>query len=183
MSEKIHDEDSRLNKLDTSTTPMATGENPEEKLVAAPSKPKVERKIGYMELFKFSSKWEKTQIILGIVLSMLNGVLQPTYGLIIRNIVEMFDPSITDDKKSEMMHDSIAMMAILSIATFAAAYGGFAFMQISSEKLSFKLRARYLASLMKQEVEYFETQQIEALPSKMAEYFTHIAEGSGEKCG
>ena len=36
---------------------------------------------------------------------------------------------------------------------------------------------------MKQEVAYFEKQQIEALPSKMAEYFTHISAGSGEKMG
>ena len=52
-------------------------------------------------------------------------------------------------------------------------------MEISAERLSFKLRARYLASLMRQEVAYFEKQKIEALPSKIAEYFTHISDGSG----
>jgi ABC-type multidrug transport system fused ATPase/permease subunit len=36
---------------------------------------------------------------------------------------------------------------------------------------------------MRQEVEFFEKQQVEALPSKMATYFTQIAEGSGEKTG
>ena len=56
-------------------------------------------------------------------------------------------------------------------------------MQISAERLSFRLRARYLNSLMKQEISFFEKQQIEALPSTIAEYFTHITEGSGEKTG
>ena len=56
-------------------------------------------------------------------------------------------------------------------------------LQISAERVSFKLRARYLASLMKQEISYFEKQQVEALPSQMAEYFVHISVGSGEKFG
>ena len=36
---------------------------------------------------------------------------------------------------------------------------------------------------MKQEISYFEKQQVEALPSKMAEYFVQISVGSGEKAG
>ena len=81
------------------------------------------------------------------------------------------------------MINFIGSVVAISIATYVASYLGYALMQISSERLSFKLRARYLGSLMKQEIAFFETQQIEALPSKMAEYFTHIADGSGEKTG
>lgn len=40
-----------------------------------------------------------------------------------------------------------------------------------------------MANLMKQEIAFFEKQQIEALPSKISEYFTHISDGSGEKTG
>ena len=36
---------------------------------------------------------------------------------------------------------------------------------------------------MRQEIAYFENQTIEALPSKISEYFTHISDGSGEKTG
>ena len=109
--------------------------------------------------------------------------MQPTYGLIIMKIVEIFDPRISSEEKTQMMIDNLAMSIGLSVAVFLTSYGSFALLQISSERLSFKLRAKYLASLMRQEVPYFEKQQVEALPSKMAEYFTHIAEGSGEKCG
>ena len=34
---------------------------------------------------------------------------------------------------------------------------------------------------MKQETAFFDTQQVEALPSQISEYFLHIADGSGEK--
>jgi hypothetical protein len=36
---------------------------------------------------------------------------------------------------------------------------------------------------MKQEVKYFEKQQVEALPSTISEYFYHLSDGAGEKFG
>ena len=56
-----------------------------------------------------------------------------------------------------MMIDFIPYICLISSGMFFAAYGGYALMQISSERLSFKLRARYLAALMKQEIAFFET--------------------------
>lgn len=43
------------------------------------------------------------------------------------------------------------------------------------------MRTRYLNALMNQETEFFERQQVEALPSKISEYFGAIAIGLGEK--
>ena len=57
----------------------------------------------------------------------------------------------------------------------------FALMQASAERVSFDLRTRYLSALLSQEVAFFEKQQIEALPSQIAEYFRAISEGVGEK--
>ena len=54
-------------------------------------------------------------------------------------------------------------------------------MQVQAEKLAFSLRSVYLGALMKQETAFFDTQQVEALPSQISEYFLHIADGSGEK--
>ena len=54
-------------------------------------------------------------------------------------------------------------------------------MQHNAESLAFDLKDRYLSSLMKQETEFFERQQVEALPSKISEYFSAISVGLGEK--
>jgi hypothetical protein len=40
-----------------------------------------------------------------------------------------------------------------------------------AEKLSFDLRSRYLRALLNQETEFFEKQQVEALPSQIADHF------------
>ena len=74
-------------------------------------------------------------------------------------------------------------ICVIGGVMFITSYLSYACLQISAEKLTFQLRARYLASLMRQEVAFFEKQQVEALPSKMAEYFSLISEGIGEKYG
>ena len=122
-------------------------------------------------------------LYLGIFFSIANGAIQPTYGLVIMQIVKVFNPALTNEKRVDMMMEAVPLMAGLAVGAFFCSYAGYALMQIASERLSFQLRARYLSALMKQEVAYFERQVIEALPSKLAESFTHIAEGSGEKFG
>ena len=112
-----------------------------------------------------------------------SGATSPTYAIIIGKIVELFDPLLDTDTKSEKLRDFLWIIITIAIAVYFTSYLGFSLMQISAERVSFKLRARYLASLMKQEISYFEGRQIEALPSKMAEYFIQISNGSGEKTG
>ena len=146
-------------------------------------KPPKQPRVGYMDLFKYSPSKDKWQIRAGILFSLLAGCVMPCYAIIIGQIVKMFDPTLSGDERRDMMIDFIYAVVIICVAAYVTAYLGYAFMQISAEKLSFKLRAKYLQALMKQEVAYFEKQQIEALPSKMAEYFTHISAGSGEKMG
>ena len=46
------------------------------------------------------------------------------------------------------------------MGTYFTTYLGYSLMQISAERLSFRLRARYLDSLMKQEIAFFEKQEI-----------------------
>ena len=54
------------------------------------------------------------------------------------------------------MRDFIWGVVVICLATYFFSYIGYACMQISAERLSFKLRARYLSSLMRQEIAFFE---------------------------
>ena len=56
-------------------------------------------------------------------------------------------------------------------------------MQSNAERLAFTWREKYLDSLMRQETEFFEKQQVEALPSQISENFAAISLGLGEKLG
>ena len=102
-----------------------------------------------MDLFKYSPAKDKCQIRLGILFSFLAGTVMPGYAIIIGQIVKMFDPSLSGDERRDMMLSFIYAVVIICIAAYFTSYLGYALMQISAEKLSFKLRAKYLSSLMK----------------------------------
>ena len=106
-------------------------------------------KVSYMDLFKYSPAKDKCQIRLGILFSFLAGMVMPGYAIIIGQIVKMFDPSLSGDERRDMMISFIYAVVIICIAAYFTSYLGYALMQISAEKLSFRLRAKYLSSLMK----------------------------------
>ena len=107
----------------------------------------------------------------------------PMHSIILGRVIMMFDPEISPEASRELLLDFLWFIILAMVTIFVCIYLGYALMQISAERVSFRLRAKYLSGLLKQEVEFFERQQIEALPSKMSEYFTHISEGSGERTG
>ena len=78
-----------------------------------------------------------------------------------------------------MVGDFVKWVVVLSIAMWVFGYLSFAIMQSQAEKVSFTLRIKYLESLMKQEIAYFEKVNVAALPSEIAEYFVHISDGIG----
>ena len=87
--------------------------------------------------------------ICGLVFSLLAGLVLPTYALVLRTVIAAFDPELPTDDKAETIREFIWGVVVICIATYITNYVGYACMQISAERLSFQLRARYLASLMK----------------------------------
>jgi len=67
-------------------------------------------------------------VFTGLFFSLANGAIQPTYGIVIGKIVQMFDPAIPDEKKSEMMLDFIATIVALSFASYITSYAAYALM-------------------------------------------------------
>lgn len=97
--------------------------------VTTKPKPKpVEEKIGYMDLYRYSTKKEKMQVTFGLIFSLLNGLLQPTYGIIIGKIVEMFDPALPNEEKSAMMRSYVGIIFALTFGVLLTSYGGYALM-------------------------------------------------------
>ena len=91
---------------------------------------------------------------------MVAGAVTPTYAILLGRIVEMFDPMLSADQRHDKMMDFIPWVIVIALGTYLSNWLGYSLMQISAERLSFKLRARYLDSLMRQEITYFEKQDI-----------------------
>ena len=53
-----------------------------------------------MELYKYSSAWDRFVVISGLISSVLNGAIQPAYALVIGKVAELFNPNLEEDQKA-----------------------------------------------------------------------------------
>lgn len=74
------------------------------------------------------------------------------------------------------------MKVILTVAAiiWVIAYLNNALMEQATEQLTIKLRGLYLRSLLRQEVSFFEKNNVEQMPSDIGQYFTTISKGLGD---
>ena len=81
-----------------------------------------------------------------------------------------------------MSNMSFIASYVILIATslFTFSYVFFAFWQHLAENIVTDLRKRYLKSLMRQEIGYFEVNKVEEIPSQMSEIFETLKASIGE---
>ena len=147
--------------------------------------PPVERppKISFFKLFKYSSGAQKLQMFVGLIAAVISGAAAPSIAIIFGEIIAIFDPNNSKDEVKDGIILLFQFIGILCAVMWIFGYMQFAFLQASAERLSFDLRTLYLRALLRQETEYFEKQQVESIPSQIAEWFSSIGEGVGEKFG
>ena len=120
---------------------------------------------------------------MGIIASFISGVLNPGFGYIIGKVFLMFDPTLTIEESREVLKEISWFIFPLSLGILVFGAIGYASMQITAENLTAKLRSLYLNNLLKQEVEFFETERVEWLPGKLQSYFQEINDSAGERFG
>ena len=130
---------------------------------------------------KYATPKQKLICGLGVFFSVAAGCVSPLVSLVMGQAISIYDPRATDQEVYSGIIYLIKMISIISLTLWAFSYVQYAFMQHNAESLAFDLKERYLSSLMRQETEFFEKQQVEALPSKISEYFSAISVGLGEK--
>ena len=81
---------------------------------------------------------------MGLLFALLSGALAPFFAIILGWFVKLFNPTLTKEESREQLLEKVPYIIIISVFTFVFSWLGFALMQISAEKLSFRLRARYL---------------------------------------
>ena len=147
------------------------GKVQEETSEAKPAvKPKVER-IPFFKLFKYSSCGQKLLVATGIIAAIISGAAAPTISIIFGEIVAIFDPRNEPEVIQEGIIKLFKLIAVLCSILWTFGYLQYACLQAAAERLSFDLRSLYLSALLKQETEFFEKQQVESMPSQIAEYF------------
>lgn len=136
-----------------------------------PKQPKPES-IRFCEIYKYADRKQRCIGLTGMFFACLSGLIMPTMSIVMGRAVALFNPQSTDDERWTNATELVIIAASIASTTWIFGYFQYAFMQNFAESLAFSLRMKYLKALMKQEIGYFDGQQIEALPAQMHTWFT-----------
>ena len=104
-------------------------------------------------------------LVIGTVAAILAGGIMPSISLIMGNVAAAFSPNSGGGDLIGNMSQIASYVILIAAALFVFSYIFFAFWQHLAENIVTDLRKRYLKSLMRQEIGYFEVNKVEEIPS------------------
>lgn len=123
---------------------------------AQPPKEDIEM-IDFKNFFRFVTRKEKALMYIGLIAAVITGILLPAMGIIMGEVTNTFDPDNSGEEIKDTMTTIAGYISLVGLGTWIFGYIYYAFWQHLAENVSFDLRSRYLHSILKQEVAYFET--------------------------
>jgi ABC-type multidrug transport system fused ATPase/permease subunit len=106
--------------------------------------------------------------------SIIQGLLTPSIAIVLSENAKAYDPNNTEESTVETLRIVVILICYIMGFMWVGAYMNYALWQHLAEKLSMNLRTVYLRKLMEQEIEFFEKQSVQAIPSDMGRYFIQI---------
>ena len=115
---------------------------------AKPKEPKAEM-ISLFKVMKYSDTKDKLMALIGVLFSILAGLVTPSIALVMGELIAIYDPRSTPEEINEGIEYLVKIISIIAITLWIFSYLQYSFMQHSAEKLAFSLRTRYLTALMR----------------------------------
>lgn len=143
--------------------------------------PKQPEMINFSKFFTYMNCTQKFMMVIGTIGAIVAGVLLPSLAIVMGAVTNTYNPSNTKDQVLDQMKTITLYICLVGLGTWLFGYLYFAFWQHLAQMISFDLRSRYLHAILKQEVAFFEMNNVEQLPSQIGENFFIVTESIGEK--
>ena len=137
--------------------------------------------VGLLKFFSYINWQDKVLLFVGTTAAILAGGILPSISLIMGNVAVAFSPGGDSSDILASMSFIASYVVLISVALFIFSYCFFAFWQHLAENIVIDLRKRYLRSLMRQEIGYFEVNKVEEIPAQMSEIFETLKASIGEQ--
>jgi ATP-binding cassette, subfamily B (MDR/TAP), member 1 len=116
--------------------------------------------VSYFSLFRYADRLDYILMTLGSFAGICNGAIIPLFALIFGALINVFgdstDPETTTDNLVDEVNKYCLYFVYLAIAAFAASYGEIAFWMWTGTRQTNRVRAKYLAAVLRQDVAYFD---------------------------
>ncbi|KAL2475095.1 ABC transporter B family member 9 [Abeliophyllum distichum] len=144
---------------------------------------KKDQKVAFYKLFSYSDKLDIVLIIVGTISAIGNGLTQPIMTLIFGQIINSFGGTDSSHVVHEVSKVSLKYV-YLAIGAGIASFLQMACWMVSGERRAARIRGLYLRTLLRQDIEFFDTQTTTGeVIGRMSGDTILIQEAMGEKVG
>jgi ATP-binding cassette subfamily B (MDR/TAP) protein 1 len=139
--------------------------------------------FGRKGLFRFADKVDVLLMLLGTVFGLASGAALPAFSLLLGDLYTDFNSSLPDDAILAAGVKYAKLFSWVALGAAVAGFGQVAFFTLSSERQTLRVRKAYLASLLRQDIAWFDTSRSGEHTASIAENSVVIREAMGEKLG
>ncbi|GFQ72411.1 ATP-dependent translocase ABCB1 [Trichonephila clavata] len=157
----------------------------------------LELSVGYFALFKYSSIWDKILMLTGTLVAIGSGALWPCIIILYGHFVDQFvhnavSNSTNGSNTSVFDTDDDFLLQTTELSLYYAAVGLiillFHYVIVCSFSLSaanqvHKIRCLFMASILKQDIGWFDTHETGDFASRLTSDLNKIEDGIGDKMG
>lgn len=161
------------------------------------------KSVGILELFSFTDKWDVFLIILGLIGSLITGLLFPYMVSVFGDISSGFtnyqvqhellgcdsscgtndECQVIDDLLKSHMSTVMWQYCAIGVTMWICQYLTTVALQTTATRQVTRIRAKFLGSILRQDMTWFDTNTTADFASKMTEDLNRIQDGIGEKMG
>uniref|UniRef100_A0A8C5FWE2 ATP-binding cassette, sub-family B (MDR/TAP), member 4 n=1 Tax=Gadus morhua TaxID=8049 RepID=A0A8C5FWE2_GADMO len=149
--------------------------------------------VGPIELFRFADGLDITLIVVGTLMSMVNGVVLPLMFMVFGDLTDSFvnhasnmtsDISSTEHIIYTVQNIYYAInYSIMGVIVLVAAYMQVAFWTLAAGRQAKRLRTLFFHRIMRQDIGWFDVNETGELNTRLIDDVFKIQEGIGDKMG
>uniref|UniRef100_A0A914EII8 ABC transmembrane type-1 domain-containing protein n=1 Tax=Acrobeloides nanus TaxID=290746 RepID=A0A914EII8_9BILA len=144
------------------------------------------RPIPFTSLFDYGSRFDKFLVVIGILLSILSGIIQPLTMLLsgkMVNILLLNGEGVGDDDLWRQGYIIVIIEAAMGVFLVITTYIQYYCLKIACANITTALRTRFIQSMLRQDAAWWDTQKYGAITSQLNENIDKIRDGIGDKIG
>jgi len=133
--------------------------------------------VSMLAMFRFASLLDWLYIIIGIITSSANGASMSAFAIMLGTVFDQLN------SPSGVANTTVLYFVYIGVGTTCAGAMQIFTFSMSSERMTVRLRQRYLAAILKQDIEYFDTSKPGELASAVSENAVLFRDALGDKLG
>ncbi|ORY03698.1 multidrug resistance protein [Basidiobolus meristosporus CBS 931.73] len=141
--------------------------------------------VSLFQLFRYSTITDRLLILLAVLCSVVHGAILPVLTLVFSDLTQVmmfFQPSQMD-RYTSLVRQSVLALLFLALAKFGISYFQTALWTITGERQCARIRARYYAAILRQEISWYDFMSNRDLTSRISGDVHIIQEGISLKAG